>query len=112
MVRLLLQRGANVNTEGGNVNVPLYDAVNNMGRKPNADIVCLLLEQKGIDVDVPQNIGISYDEYESVGYGGGDYHYQVSETALERINRVGIGSGPKANEWHAIVRSLREKGAR
>ncbi|MDR2812425.1 MAG: ankyrin repeat domain-containing protein [Puniceicoccales bacterium] len=108
MVRLLLQWGANVNTEGGNVNVPLYEAV----KEGQSNIVCLLLEQKGIDVNVPQNVGISYDEYESVGYGGGDYHYQIPETALGNINRVGIGNGPKANDWHAIVRSLREKGTR
>jgi ankyrin repeat protein len=108
MVRLLLERGANVNTEGGNVNVPLYEAV----ISGCGDIRCLLLEQKGIDVNVPQNVGISYDEYESVGYGGGDYHYQVPETALGNINKVGIGNGSKANESRAFVRLLREKGAR
>jgi hypothetical protein len=108
MVRLLLERGANVNTEGGTTNVPLYEAV----KKDCDDIVRLLVEQKEIDVNVPQNVGISYDEYESVGYGGGDCHYQVPETALGNIDRVGIGNGPKANEWHAIVRSLRKKGAR
>jgi hypothetical protein len=83
MVRLLLQWGADVNTAGGNVNVPLYEAV----KEAQGGIVRLLLEQKGIDVNVPQNVGISYDEYESVGYGGGDYHYQVPETALEFAKR-------------------------
>lgn len=81
MVHLLLERGANVNTEGGNVNVPIYEAVNySHGR---TDVIRLLLEQKRIDVNVPQNTRMSYDEYELRGYGGESYNFQIPETALQ-----------------------------
>ncbi|MDR1590724.1 MAG: ankyrin repeat domain-containing protein [Puniceicoccales bacterium] len=104
MVRLLLARGANVNTKGGNVNVPLYEAVNYSYGQP--DIIRLLLEQKGINVNIPQNTRMDYDEYESRGYAGEPYDFQVPETALKRI-----GNTP-TEEWKEVVRSLREKGAR
>jgi ankyrin repeat protein len=98
MVRLLLAREANVNTKDGNVNVPLYEAV----IKDCDDIVRLLLEQKGIDVNVPQNVRMSCDQVDDLGLRGEPYEFQVPETALEHINKVGIGNGPKANEWHTI----------
>jgi hypothetical protein len=104
MVRLLLERGANVNTKGGNVNVPLYEAVNN-----GSNITRLLLEQKGIDVNACQNVQMSYDDYEYAGYYGEDYHRQVPQTALENINEVGTGGSVV---WEEIVKSLREKGTR
>jgi ankyrin repeat protein len=105
MVRLLLQRGANVNTQGGKHNVPLYEAVNYSYGQPN--IILLLLKQDGINVNVPQDIGMSYDEYEnnSLGYDK-DSDYQVPKTTLKRI-----GNTP-TEEWKEIVRLLREKGAR
>ncbi|MDR2371565.1 MAG: ankyrin repeat domain-containing protein [Puniceicoccales bacterium] len=82
MVRLLLQRGANVNTEGGNVNVPIYEAVNYS--RGQLDIIRLLLEQKGIDVNVPQNTRMSYDQVDDLGLRGEPYNYQIPETALQR----------------------------
>ncbi|MDR0740944.1 MAG: ankyrin repeat domain-containing protein [Puniceicoccales bacterium] len=105
MVRLLLERGANVNTAGGNVNDPFYEAV----KEGRSNIVRLLLEQKGIDINVPQNTRMSWDDYERIGYGGGDYNFQVPETALRNINKVGTGN---SEAWKEIVRLLREKGAR
>ncbi|MDR2720931.1 MAG: ankyrin repeat domain-containing protein [Puniceicoccales bacterium] len=103
MVRLLLGRGANVNTEGGSVNVPLYEAV----RSCPDNIVRLLLEQKGIDINVRQNVNMSWDDYER-----GEDPHQVPETALGYINKVGIGSGPKAGECYETVRLMLAKGAR
>jgi ankyrin repeat protein len=79
MVRLLLEWGANVNTKGGNDNVPLYEAV----ISACDDVVRLLLEQKEINVNAYQNINMSYDQIESLGYAGEPYDYQVPETALE-----------------------------
>jgi ankyrin repeat protein len=98
MVRLLLQRGVNVNTEGGNVNVPIYEAVNYNStvdvvphglvyhsRSQPGDIIRLLLEQEGIDVNIPQNVDVSCDAYESAAYSGEDFPpRQVPETALQR----------------------------
>jgi hypothetical protein len=82
MVRLLLERGANVNTEGGNVNVPLYEAVDHS--RGQLDIIRLLLEQKGINVNARQDTRMSWNDYENnVGYDR-DSNYQVSETALQR----------------------------
>jgi ankyrin repeat protein len=78
MMRLLLEWGANVNTEGGATYVPLIAAVN----AQNPDIVRLLLEQKGIDVNATHNINLSWDEYESRGYAGEPYDIQVPTTAL------------------------------
>ncbi|MDR2371946.1 MAG: hypothetical protein LBD60_02250 [Puniceicoccales bacterium] len=65
----ILSNLANVNTEGGNVNIPLYAAVETW----NPDMVRLLLEQKGIDINVPQNTRMSWDDYERIGYGEGDF---------------------------------------
>jgi hypothetical protein len=108
MVRLLLQRGANVNTAGGNVNDPFYEAV----KEGRSNIVRLLLEQKGIDVNVPQNVHSSWDDYERIGLGGGkksEYLFQEPRTALGHINKVGTGN---SEAWEEIIRLLREKGAR
>jgi ankyrin repeat protein len=96
MVRLLLQRGANVNTEGGNVNVPIYEAITHnydvnvsphgivyhCHSQPN-DIIRLLLEQEGIDVNVPQNVNMSCDQVDDLGLRGEPYNYQIPETALQ-----------------------------
>ncbi|MDR0740792.1 MAG: ankyrin repeat domain-containing protein [Puniceicoccales bacterium] len=96
MVRLLLQRGANVNTEGGNVNVPIYEAVlhnytvdivphgtvHHSHSQPN-DIIRLLLDQEGIDVNVSQDVCMSCDQFESLGLGGEPYNFQVPKTALQ-----------------------------
>jgi hypothetical protein len=104
MVRLLLARGANVNTQGGKYNVPLYEAV-----KKGPEMALLILKQNGININVPQDIGMSYDEYEnnSLGYDK-DSDYQVSETAPERI-RAAETLTSKGKE---VVRLMSEKGAR
>jgi ankyrin repeat protein len=103
MVRLLLERGANVNTEGGNINVPLYEAV----KKGREDMVRLLLGQKRINIDVPQNIGISWDDYERIGYGGGDCNYQVPETSLTLAERTSWEMG-KTSVYATIAELLKQ----
>jgi ankyrin repeat protein len=108
MVRLLLQRGANVNTEGGNVNIPIYEAV----VKGRIDIVRLLREQSGIDVNVPQNVAMSYHDVDDLGLAGEPYEFQVPETALGFINRIHRTCSTMSNEWQIIVGLLRTKGAR
>ncbi|MDR2200916.1 MAG: ankyrin repeat domain-containing protein [Puniceicoccales bacterium] len=55
IVHLLLKRGANVNPGQGTTNVPFYEAV----KKGRSNIVRLLLEQKGIDVNAYQNVGMN-----------------------------------------------------
>jgi ankyrin repeat protein len=107
IARFLLERGAKVNTEGGNTNVPLYEAVT----KGRTDMICLLLNQEGIDVNAYQNVRSSWDDYESTGYSGGDFH-QVPETALGYINRINSKLSVMPNEWQVIVNLLRDKGAR
>jgi ankyrin repeat protein len=94
MVRLLLQWGANVNTEGGATLVPLIVAA-----PWHPEIVQLLLEQKGIDVNATHNTNISWDEYENRGYAGEPYDIQVPTTALrsakgnDRIVRLLLAHG-------------------
>ncbi|MDR0740370.1 MAG: hypothetical protein LBF34_01510 [Puniceicoccales bacterium] len=102
----ILSNLANVNTESGNVNVPLYAAVETW----NPDIVRLLLEQKGIDVNVPQNTRMSWDDYERIGYGGGDYRRQVSQTALQRAEEV-AGKMGRDSKSAQIAQLLCAKGA-
>jgi ankyrin repeat protein len=79
MMRLLLEWGANVNTEGGATFVPLIAAAN----AQNLEMIQLLLEQKGINVNATHNTNISWDEYEMNGLTGNRYDYQVPETALQ-----------------------------
>ncbi|MDR2721098.1 MAG: ankyrin repeat domain-containing protein [Puniceicoccales bacterium] len=106
MVRLLLARGANVNTEGGNVNVPLYAAVETW----NPDMVRLLLEQKGIDVNVSQNVGMSCDQVDDLGLRGEPYNFQVPKTALRRAEEVAWKMG-RDSESAQIAQLLSAKGA-
>jgi ankyrin repeat protein len=98
IVRLLLERGANVNTEGGATLVPLIEASDTQ----NVDMVSLLLEQRGIDVNATHNIDLTWDEYEAIGYGGGTYedlNRQEPTTALrsakgnDRIIRLLLAHG-------------------
>jgi ankyrin repeat protein len=103
IVRLLLERGASVNTEGGNINVPLYEAV----KKGCENMVRLLLEQKGINVNVPQNVEISYDDYERIGYGGGDYSYQVPKTSLALAEETSWKMG-KTSVYARIAELLKQ----
>ncbi|MDR1590716.1 MAG: ankyrin repeat domain-containing protein [Puniceicoccales bacterium] len=102
MVRLLLERGANVNTEGGATYVPLIEAV----ETGDLDIVRLLLEQDGINVNATHDVTptLSWDDYESIGYGGGtaaDFNRQEPITALR-------AAGSNAQ----IAQLLRAHGAR
>jgi ankyrin repeat protein len=103
MVRLLLERGANVNTEGGATLVPLIKAVD----AGNMDIFGLLLRQPGIDVNASHNVNISYDRYESAGYAGEPYDYQIPITALEKAEK---GGGPTSN-LAMMAMLLRTNGA-
>jgi hypothetical protein len=81
VIRLLLDRGAKVNTEGGVVDVPLHTAVHGWDSEW-VDIVRLLLSQPGINVNLTKNVNISWDEYERAGYYGEPYDYHVQETPL------------------------------
>jgi ankyrin repeat protein len=83
MVRLLLAWGANVNTEGGATLVPLIVAA-----PWNPEIVQLLLEQKGIDINATHNTNISWDEYESRAYAREPYDIQVPITALRNAGEL------------------------
>ncbi|MDR0740846.1 MAG: ankyrin repeat domain-containing protein [Puniceicoccales bacterium] len=79
IVRLLLERGAKVNTEGGATRVPLIKAV----ETGNLDIVRLLLAQDGIDVNATHDVTptLTWDDYEAIGYSGGtDADFQLSRT--------------------------------
>jgi hypothetical protein len=107
MVRLLLARGAKVNTQGGKHNVPLYEATD----VAQPDVVRLLLEQEGININITQDTRMSYDEYELRGYGGESYDYQVSETALQSAGQ-GARQGGETSKSAQIVRLLRAHGAR
>jgi cytohesin len=102
MVRLLLEWGANVNTEGGATRVPLIKAV----ETGNIDIVRLLLEQDGINVNATHDITptLTWDEYETIGCSGGtsdDFNRQEPVTALR-------AAGSNAQ----IAQLLRAYGAR
>jgi ankyrin repeat protein len=102
MMRLLLEWGANVNTEGGATYVPLIEATEAAAADAkNLDMVRLLLEQNGIDVNATHNINLSWDEYESRGYAGEPYDIQVPTTALQ-------AAGNNAQ----IAQLLRAHGAR
>ncbi|MDR2371921.1 MAG: ankyrin repeat domain-containing protein [Puniceicoccales bacterium] len=84
MVRLLLEWGANVNTEDGATLVPLIAAV----ETGDINMVRLLLEQDGIDVNATHDVTptLTWDEYEAIRYGGGtsdDFNRQEPITALQ-----------------------------
>jgi ankyrin repeat protein len=85
LVRLLLERGAPVNTEGGVAYVPFVIAA----RMRSPAIVRLLLKQSGIKINATQNVSISYDEYESAAYAGEDYNYQKPATAVDEARSIG-----------------------
>jgi ankyrin repeat protein len=59
-VRLLLERGANVNPgTGGAMRVPIIEAITYCGE----DVIRLLLEQPGIDLNAYENVGTQAFDY-------------------------------------------------
>jgi ankyrin repeat protein len=100
MVRLLLARGANANAWMDDMVVPLVEAVEERSR----DILDLLLDQPGIDVNAKQNKVIWYDEddYERYMTNGSTFE-DVSKSALDIAQEGG---------WTPGVQLLRAHGAR
>jgi hypothetical protein len=82
MVRLLLERGAQVNTDEG-INVPIVEAA----RFGNLEIVRLLLNQKGINLNATQSIDEFKDDdyYQTCYYNNNDEEEDTRMTALKWI---------------------------
>ncbi|MDR0740372.1 MAG: ankyrin repeat domain-containing protein [Puniceicoccales bacterium] len=101
MVRLLLARGANVNAWMDDMEVPLIAAEDHRAR----DIMQLLLDRPGIDVNAKQDRVIWYDEddYERCMANGGVVFEVVSKSALDIAREEGCTSD---------VQLLRAHGAR
>jgi ankyrin repeat protein len=100
MVRLLLARGANVNACMDDMEVPLIEAVEQRSR----DIVDLLLNQPGIDVNAKEGQVIWYDEddYEKCMTSGAMFEV-VSKSALDLAQE---------GRWTPGVQLFRAHGAR
>jgi ankyrin repeat protein len=81
-VRLLLERGANVNPgTGGAMRVPIIEAVTYCGE----DVIRLLLEQPGIDLNAYENVGT-----QAFDYGDEDDVFVSLKTILS-THQVGKG---------------------
>ena len=66
MVRLLLVKGAKVNTAGGRVRVPLIEAARFIN---NSEIFELLLQQPGINTCATQDRKLTWDALWAVTHG-------------------------------------------
>ena len=96
MVRLLLVKGAKVNTAGGRVRVPLIEAARFIN---NSEIFELLLQQPGINTCATQDRKLTWDEYEYNGYHGKPTNVLVPMTAsdelLDNVARYPSQEAPK-----------------
>ena len=105
MVRLLLEKGAKVNTAGGRVRVPLIEATRFIN---NSEIFELLIQQPRINTCATQDRELTYDEYESNGYNGRPTNVLVPMTASDELSNL-ISRHPNQEALKRMYELLQRK---